>query len=226
MTQAMARSILLVDDHSIVREGYRGLLSRQAGLRVIAEAGASAEGYRLFQQHQPDLLITDLSLPDDSGLNLIRRIKLYCPAAKILVFSMHQNPAFASQAIRAGALGYVSKSSEAETLLWAIQQVLTGKLALSPDIAQALALEKLAGADPALASLTPREFEILRMLVEGNSHQQIAAILHISTKTVGNSHYLIKSKLGVDSDIELTRLAIRLNLLDPLPLTRDWPLSI
>jgi two-component system, NarL family, invasion response regulator UvrY len=231
MSDTKSVQLLLVDDHAIVREGYRSLLSKQTGLKVIAVASDSAEAYRLYQQHHPDLVITDLSMPDASGIVLIKRIKQYDPAARILVFSMHQNPAFAAQAIRAGALGYVSKSSEPGILLRAIDQVLTRSVALSPDIAQALALEKLGRDHQTLAELTTREFEILRLLVEGKDHEQIADILHISPKTVCNSHYLIKSKLGVESDIQLTRLAIKLNVLDLLELivvnaeTNDGPNS-
>lgn len=206
--------ILLVDDHAIVREGYRTLLSKQPGLCVVAEADNAAQAYQLFKQHQPDLLITDISLPGQSGLALIAHIKQRQNAAKILVFSMHQNPGFAEQAIRAGALGYVSKSSPPEELLRAIGEVHAGRQVLSADIAQAVALEKLGHAQQALQSLTVREFEILRLLVDGRSNQDIAKILSISPKTVGNCHYLIKRKLGVANDIELTRLAIKLNVLE------------
>ena len=219
MSKPETIKILLVDDHCIVREGYRSLLSKQPGLQVVAEAGNSAQAYRWYQQYQPDVLVTDLSMPDDSGLALIKRVKQYCAAAKILVFSMHQNPTFATQAIRAGALGYITKSSDPETLLQAIHEVHAGKLVLSADIAQELALERLGSEHLSLSELTVREFEILRLLVDGQSHEQIAAILHISPKTVGNTHYLIKNKLNVDSDIELTRLAIKLNILNLLELT-------
>lgn len=213
-------SILLIDDHAIVREGYRALLAKQTGLQVIAEAENAIQAYQLFKQFQPDLVITDMSLPGSSGLQLIARIKQYSVDAKILVFSMHQNPAFAEQALRAGAIGYVSKSSEPEVLLRAIQDVYSGKHMLSPDIAQLLALEKLGSERLALQTLTVREFEILRLLMDGMSHDDIARVLSISAKTVGNSHYLIKSKLGVASDIELTKLAIKLNVLDLLELSR------
>jgi two-component system invasion response regulator UvrY len=211
--------ILLVDDHAIVREGYRSLLAKQPGMQVVAEAGDSAQAYQLFKQHQPDLVITDISLPDSSGLELIARIKQRRADTKILVFSMHQNPAFAAQAVRAGALGYVTKSSPPEVLLNAIHDVYAGRHVLSADIAQALALEKLGSARIALETLTVREFEILRLLVDGRSTDDIAKTLNISPKTVGNCHYLIKRKLGVASDIELTRLAIKLNVLDLLPLS-------
>lgn len=211
--------ILLVDDHAIVREGYRGLLAKQSGLAVVAEAGDGVQAYQLFKALQPDLVITDISLPGSSGLELIARIKRRQADAKILVFSMHQNPRFAAQAMRAGALGYVSKSSPPEELLRAIREVHAGRHILSTDIAQALALEKLGSDRIALETLTVREFEILRMLVDGRSSDEIAEMLNISPKTACNCHYLIKRKLGVASDIELARLAIKLNVLDLLELT-------
>jgi two-component system invasion response regulator UvrY len=212
-------SILLVDDHAIVREGYRALLAKQPNLKVVAEAADGAEAYRQFKEHLPDLVITDLSLPGMSGLELISRIKQRCAEARILVFSMHQNAGFAVQASRAGALGYVTKSSSPEILLRAIHAVHQGRHTLSPDIAQALALEKLGGDRMALETLTVREFEILRLLVEARSPDDIAKTLNISPKTVCNCHYLIKRKLGVTSDIELTRLAIRLNVINLLELS-------
>ncbi len=217
MTQFGIIRILFVDDHAIVRAGYRALFAKQQDLQVVAEAANGNEGYRLYKEYSPDVVVTDLSLTEQSGLELISRIRQRQSDAKILVFSMHQNPAFAMQACRAGALGYISKSSPPEVLLDAIRSVNAGRHILSTDIAQALAMEKLGGAGMALDSLTSREFEILRLLVTGNSNEAIAQMLNISTKTVCNSHYLIKKKLGVSSDIELTRLALKLevvNLLD------------
>jgi len=216
-------SILLVDDHAIVREGYRALLAKQPGLRVVAEAADAVQAYEHFKECSPDVVVTDLSLPGSSGLELISRIKQRCAEAKILVFSMHQNPSFAVQASRAGALGYVTKSSAPEVLLRAIGEVHAGRHTLSADIAQALALEKLGGDRMALETLTVREFEILRLLVEARSIDDIAQTLNISPKTVCNCHYLIKRKLGVTSDIELTRLAIRLNVINLLELSGSGP---
>ncbi|MGZ4960797.1 MAG: response regulator transcription factor [Methylomonas sp.] len=210
--------ILLVDDHAIVREGYRALLAKQPGWEVVAEAGDAAHAYRLFKELQPNLVITDISLPGSSGLELIARIKQRRFDAKILVFSMHQNPGFAEQAMRAGALGYVTKSSPPEELLRAIQEIHAGRQILSADMAQALALERLGCERIALQTLTAREFEILRLLVDGRTSDEIARILNISPKTACNCHYLIKRKLGVTSDIELTRLAIKLNVVDLLAL--------
>ena len=210
--------ILLVDDHAIVREGYRALFARQPGLRVLAEAGDGATAYQLFKDQHPDVVITDISLPGSSGLELISRIKQRAPKARILVFSMHQNPGIALTAIRAGALGYVTKSSPPEVLLRAISDVQAGRHALSADIAQALAIERLRGEQLALDTLTVREFEILMMLLDGKGTGTIASALNISPKTVCNCHYLIKRKLGVGSDIELVRLAIKLNVMDLLQL--------
>lgn len=208
--------ILLADDHAIVREGYRSLLSKQPGMQVVAEAGDGVQAYQLFKSCRPDLVITDLSLPGVSGLELIAKIKQRDSGAKMLVFSMHHNSAFAVQACRAGALGYVTKSSEPEVLLRAIAEVAAGRPVLSPDIAQALALEKLGHERQVLESLTVREFEILRLLVEARPVEEIARILNISSKTVSNCHYLIKRKLNVNSDIELTRLAIKLEVVSLL----------
>jgi DNA-binding NarL/FixJ family response regulator len=219
MTDSGNIRILLVDDHAIVREGYRSLLEKQPGMAVVAEAADGAEAYSRFKDCTPDMVIMDISMPGQGGLEAITRIKQRYPDAKILVFSMHQNPSFAVQAIRAGALGYVTKSSAPEVLIRATHDVYAGRITLSADIAQALALEKLGGDSTALQELTVREFDILRMLVDARSTADIAQTLNISPKTVSNSHYMIKRKLGVTSDIELTRLAIKMNIINLLDLT-------
>lgn len=200
--------LLLADDHAIVRAGYRHLLERQPGLAVVAEAASADEAYALFRQHRPDLVVTDLSMPGASGLEVIQRILRADAAARVLVFSMHVSPDVATAALRAGALGYVTKSSPPDVLLRAIHDALAGRRVLSPDIAQALALARLPGQRRPLEELTPREFDVLCMLVSPASVQDIAQRLHLSPKTVQNLHYQIKHKLGVDSDIELTRLAL------------------
>jgi two-component system, NarL family, invasion response regulator UvrY len=214
MNGAKPIKILLVDDHAIVREGYRSLLQKQPGMRVVAEAADSAEAYQKFKECNPDVVIMDLSLPGQSGFETIAKIKQRCAEAKILVFSMHQNPGFVQQAIRAGALGYVTKSSLPEILLHAIYEVYAGRPILSPDIAQTLALENLGVERIAMETLTTREFEILRMLVAAKSTGQIAQTLNISPKTVANCHYQIKHKLGVSSDIELAQFAIKMQLIN------------
>lgn len=208
-----ARTILLVDDHAVVREGYRAVLQKQPGLRVVAEAGDGAEAYRLFKATQPDLVIMDLTMTGVGGIEGIRRIRQWDRNARILVFTMHQNAAFALQAIRAGARGYVTKMSPPEALLRAVFDVLIGKVALSPDIDHELALNRLGEDVSAADVLTAREFEVLSMLLAERTTDEIANLLHLSPKTVANLHSLIKSKLGVGSDIELVRLALRQGLL-------------
>lgn len=205
--------ILLVDDHAIVREGYRSLLNHQPGMRIVAEAANGESAYPLYQEHTPDLVLMDLSLPGKGGLATLIQIRQYDPQARILVFSMHQNPAMAKKAIDAGARGYVTKSSEPEVLIQAIKDVMNGQVALSNDMAQSLARQQLGGNQSLLESLTAREMEILRLVVEGNKRPDIADILHISPKTVANSHYIIKRKLDVDSDLELLRLAVQVGLI-------------
>jgi DNA-binding NarL/FixJ family response regulator len=208
MSKSDAARLLLVDDHAIVRAGYRHLLERQESFTVIGEASTADEAYAMFRQHRPDVVITDLSMPGSSGLEAIQRILRADAAARVLVFSMHVSPDLALAAMRAGALGYVTKSSPPDVLLRAIADVLVGRNALSPDIAQALALARLAGRRRPLEDLTPREFDVLCMLVAPASVHDIAQRLHLSIKTIHNLHYQIKAKLGVDSDIELTRLAM------------------
>jgi two-component system invasion response regulator UvrY len=208
MNSTAAARLLLVDDHAIVRAGYRHLLERQQRFTVIGEAATADEAYAMFRQHRPDLVITDLALPGSSGLEAIQRMLRADAAARVLVFSMHVSPDLAQAVMRAGARGYVTKSSPADVLLRAIAEVLAGRHALSPDIAQALALARLCGRRRPLEDLTPREFEVLCMLVAPASVQDIAQRLHLSIKTIHNLHYQIKTKLGVDSDIELTRLAM------------------
>lgn len=206
--------ILLVDDHVVVREGYRRLLERRADLRIEAEAGSAEEALQRLREFVPDLIILDLSLPNMGGIELTRRILQRQPDARILAFSMHRDPLFAAQAIRAGALGYVTKSSSPDVLIQAVYKVARKEKVLSPDIAPEMALILLQGESNPAEGLNPREFEILRLLLDGLGVEEIGNILSISPKTVQNVHYQIKAKLGVKTDIELARLAMKLKLID------------
>lgn len=207
-------TIMLVDDHAIVREGYRALLGKQRGLTIVAEAADGAEAYRLYKSARPDLVIMDLSMSGIGGVEAIRRIRQWDPDARILVFTMHLGAIHARQAIRAGARGYVTKSSPPEVLLAAVFEVLRGRIAFSPDIDHLLAQDWAAEGASAVDRLTAREFEILRLLLMGKSTEQVAETLHVSPKTVANTRYQIRGKLGVHSDIELVRLALRQGLLE------------
>jgi len=157
--------------------------------------------------------VLDLSLPNMGGIELIPRIVQRQPQARILAFSMHRDPLYASQALRAGALGYVTKSSSPDVLIQAIYRIAKGEKVLSPDIAPEIALSLLGRERNPVDELSPREFEILRLLLDGQNAEQIGEILNISPKTVQNGHYQIKAKLGVKTDIELTRLALKLGLI-------------
>jgi len=204
----MSARLLLVDDHAIVRAGYRHLLERHGGYAIIGEADDAQSGYTLYRALQPDLVIADISMPGASGLALLQRIRQLDAGARVLVFSMHASPDLALAALRAGACGYITKSSPPDSLLRAISEALAGRQTLSPDIAQALALARIGDERSGLEQLTPREFDILTMLIAPRSVDEIAQALHLSPKTVQNLHYQIKRKLNVNSDIELTRFAL------------------
>lgn len=212
MNTAISIRLLLADDHAIVRAGYRHLLQKQKGCEVVAEAESAEQAYVLFKLHDPDVLITDVAMPGASGLEVIQRVIRLRSDARILVFSMHVSVDFASAALRAGALGYVTKSSAPDVLLRAIPEVYARRRFLSPDVAQVIAIARDPERRRPLEALTPREFDVLRLLVAPATVPEIAARLHLSEKTVRNLHYQIKSKLGVSGDVELTRLAISLGL--------------
>lgn len=205
--------LLLVDDHAVVREGYRRLLESTPDLTVVGEAGTAREAFDQYRLLEPDVLVLDLGLPDIGGVELIRRLIQRDADARILVFTMHREPIFANQALRAGALGYVTKSSLPDELVAAVYQVAARRKVISPDIAPDLAFALLDRSNEPLAALSPREFEILRLLLDGCSAEDIGSRLSIAAKTVQNCHYQIKLKLGVRSDIELTRAAIKLGLI-------------
>lgn len=205
--------LLLVDDHAVVREGYRRLLESRPDLTIVGEAATAREAFDQYRLLAPDVLVLDLGLPDMGGVELIRRLVQRDAGARILVFTMHRESIFATQSLRAGALGYVTKSSLPDVLLAAVYQVAARRQVISPDIAPDLALALLAQSSEPLAELSPREFEIMRLLLDGISSEDIGTRLSITAKTVQNCHYQIKVKLGVRSDIELTRLALKLGLI-------------
>ncbi|MGM4988807.1 response regulator [Tardiphaga sp. 841_E9_N1_2] len=210
-----AVSILLVDDHPVVREGYRRLLERQAGFRVSAEAEDAAAAYRAYQAERPDVVVMDLSLPGPGGLEAIRHIRQWDRTARLLVFTMHASAAFALKAFEAGACGYITKSSPPHELVRAIATVARGGRALSEDIAREIASERLGNERSLVEDLGPRETEILRLVASGWTTEQIATSLNLSTKTVQNYHYQIKSKIGARTDAHLVWLATAAGLVAP-----------
>jgi two-component system invasion response regulator UvrY len=206
-------SVLLVDDHAVVREGYRRLLERASGIEVVAEASSAAEAYRAFCRWLPDVVVMDISLPDVSGIEAMRRLLRREAGARILIFSIHDEAIFPDRAYRAGARGYVTKASAPDVLVDAVRTVARGDRFLSPDIAQTVALRAMAGGDDALSALSHREFEIVRLLAHGRSIRQIAATLCLNYKTVANYQSLIKQKLRADTAVDVVRIAMESGLL-------------
>jgi two-component system invasion response regulator UvrY len=205
--------VLIVDDHAVVREGYRTLIEKHADLVVVGEAADAAAAYRSYKDKRPDVVIMDISMPGRGGIDAIGHIRQLDGQARILVFTMHAGAPYALQAFRAGAKGYVTKSSPPDILIDAVRAVAQGRTAVCPEIGEVLALDRLQEEHRGLEELSPREFEILRMLLDARSTDEIASALNVSRKTAANYHYSIKSKLGVASDIELVHLGLRHGLL-------------
>jgi len=206
---AKAVRVLIVDDHAVVREGYRTLLEKHAGLTVVGEADNAAAAYQRYKELRPDVVIMDISMPGRGGIDAIEHIRQLDPQARVLVFTMHGGAPYALQAFRAGAKGYVTKSSPPEFLVSAVRSVAEGKVAICPEISEVLALDRVQEEKSGLEGLSPREFEILRMILDAKSTDEIASALNVSRKTAANYHYSIKSKLGVASDVELIHLGLR-----------------
>lgn len=200
--------MLLVDDHAVVRAGYRTLL-QDSVVEVVGEAADGTAACRQYLALQPDVVVMDLSLPGIGGLEAIRRILARDPAARILVFSIHDDVAFVEQTLRAGAKGYITKSSAAEVLVEAVCEVARGGTYLDRGLAQGLALRQAHGELGILSSLSVREFEIFCLLAEGIATAAAARQLSLSQKTVANYATQIKRKLNVQSTGELVHLAIR-----------------
>jgi two-component system invasion response regulator UvrY len=205
-------SILLVDDHPVVREGYRRLLEMHSNFRVCAEADDAQNAYVLYKKHQPSVVVMDIGLRGVGGIEAVRRIREWDTDARILIFSMHEGAAFALKAFEAGAACYVTKSSDPAQLVRAVATVTSGGHYLSEDVARALAADRLSGTQHLTESLSPRETEILRLLATGLSSEEIAPLLNLSQKTVRNHHYTIKAKIGARSDAHLVWLALAAGL--------------
>ena len=205
---------MLVDDHSVVRTGYRRLLEETRNIKVVAEAATGEEAYAQIKALDVDVVVMDLSMAGMGGLEAMRRILSRAPQVRVLVFSMHTGAAFARNALKAGASGYVTKVSEPALLVQAVRSVSEGRVFLSPDIAHAAALDTLTGEGDPMKLLSTREFEIFRKLASGASLGDIARALNLSQKTVANNYTQIRQKLDLKSDVELVRLALRYSIVD------------
>ncbi len=203
--------VLIVDDHRIVASGCRALFAEDPEI-VMLEASDAESGERVFTSEHPDICVLDINLPTVSGFELARRILGRDASARIIMFSMNDDPAFAARAIEIGAKGYVSKSGDPRDLVEAIREVGNGGVYLPPAIARSIAFAGPAFARSPLSKLTSREMEILRLLSNGKSLSEIAWLVHSSYKTVANTSSIMRQKLGVRTSAELVRLAIENSL--------------
>jgi two-component system, NarL family, invasion response regulator UvrY len=201
--------VLLVDDHAVVRAGYHHFLEKHADIRVVAEAEDGEQGYREYCEHRPDVSIVDLTLPGAGGLELIRRIYTRDADVAVLVFTMHEDALFALRALDAGAKGYVTKSNPPSVLIDAVMQVARKKIFLSPDITEQIALRRVTREQDPFSALSSREFEIFRMITEGESITDISTALCLSQKSIANYQTQIKQKLNVTSIAGLVHIAIK-----------------
>jgi two-component system invasion response regulator UvrY len=207
--------VMLVDDHAVVRMGFRLLLEGSSDIAVVAEAESGEEACRRFLEVKADVIVMDISMPGIGGLEAIDRILAREPSTKILVLSAHEDAMHARRVLKAGAAGYLTKRSAAEALMQAIRQVAQGKTFLEPDIAQQLAVQQLNGNKNPVDTLSEKEFKVFLALAKGESVNDIAEIMSLSPRTVGTHLYNIKQKLGASNSAELAIIAFRAGLLDP-----------
>ena len=210
---AIKTTIVLVDDHAVVRAGVRRLLEQEPLFEVIGEAESGEKAYQIFGELKPDVMVMDLSMPGMGGLESIRRILMRYEKAKILVLSMHEDLSFANQALKLGAKGYLIKNALADDLVKSIETVSNGEVFLSAEIAKKMAMQSISGNQDPVHELSAREFEIFRLLAEGLDIDAIASTLNISSKTVSNYQTMIKQKLDINTPIELIRYAIKVGVI-------------
>jgi DNA-binding NarL/FixJ family response regulator len=207
--------VVVADDHTLMREGLRRVLQAQSDFEVVGEAANGREVQDWVRQGGFDVLLLDLSMPDHSGVDFIRRLKEHAPKLPILVLTMHEEEQYAVRSIRAGAAGYLTKESAATELANALRRVASGRLYISTAVAEQLALDTMQGIDaPLHKQLSDREFEVFQLLVHGKSPTDIAGHLHLSIKTVSTHKARILQKMGMQSMAELVCYAVTHGLVD------------
>lgn len=211
----MTIRVLLTDDHEVVRAGYTRLLESTSDIEVIAEASSGEEACTNYFECRPDVLIMDLNMPGMGGLEACRRIRARDPKANILVFSVHENEVMLERALDAGIKGYISKRSASRVMIQAVRKVAAGDVYVGEEMMSHLVGQRKSVDGGQLKDLTPREFEVFRLLADSKSVNEIAGILNISPKTAGHHMTHIKEKLGISNIAELTHLAIRLGIITP-----------
>jgi two-component system, NarL family, invasion response regulator UvrY len=206
--------VLLVDDHAVVRTGFRLLLQANPETSVVGEADSGESACQRYLELTPDVVVMDLAMPGMGGLEALRRIRAHHPQARVLALSAHDDPLHARRALREGARGFLSKRSAPEALLEAITAVAAGQRFIDAALAQKLALDELDnGGKSPVERLSEREFEVFVRLAGGASVHRIAEDLSLSASTVGTHLYNVKQKLGVSNQAELTLIAIRHGLI-------------
>lgn len=209
-------SVYLVDDHELVRTGIRRILEDERGIKVIGEAPDGETAVSWAKQNEADVVLMDMNMPGIGGIEATRKILRYQPHSRIIMLSMHTEDPFPTKVMQAGAFGFLSKSARPPEVIQAIRQVACGQRYLAPEIAQQMALSQLTQTDEnPFKQLSERELQIAMMIINSMKVNDIAEQLNLSPKTVNSYRYRLFAKLGIGSDVELTRLAIRHKIIDP-----------
>ena len=208
-------NVLLVDDHAVVRMGFKMLLESDADIKVVAEADSGENGVNMYMEHKPDVVVMDITMPGIGGLEATDRIMAKDSSARILVLSAHEDSVHPKRVLNAGAMGYLTKRSAAEELIKAIRTVAGRKMYLEASIAQQMAIQQLNGEKNPVDVLSDREFEVFMALAKGETTNQIAETLSLSPRTVGTHLYNIKQKLNAGNSAEIALIAMRSGLIDP-----------
>jgi two-component system invasion response regulator UvrY len=207
-------NVMLVDDHAVVRMGFKMLLETDADIKVVCEAESGEHAIQRYVEFKPHVVVMDITMPGIGGLEAIERILAKDSAAKILVLSAHEDSVHPKRVLNAGAMGYLTKRSAAEEMIKAIRVVASGKKYLEAGVAQQMAIQQLSGDQNPVDVLSPREFEVFMALAKGKTTNEIAETLFLSPRTVGTHLYNIKQKLNANNSAEIALIAMRSGLLE------------
>jgi two-component system, NarL family, invasion response regulator UvrY len=208
-------NVMLVDDHAVVRMGFKMLLESDSDIKVIAEAENGEVAIKAYVEHKPSVVVMDITMPGMGGLEAIERILAKDSNAKILVLSAHEDSVHPKRVLNAGAMGYLTKRSAAEEMIKAIRMVASGKKYIEAGVAQQMAIQQLSGDQSPVDVLSEREFEVFMSLAKGKTTNEIAESLFLSPRTVGTHLYNIKQKLNANNSAEIALIAMRSGLLEP-----------
>lgn len=206
--------VMLVDDHAVVRVGFRMLLEASGDIEIVGEAENGETAYQRFPELKPDVVVLDLAMPGMGGIETVRRLVAREAHARVLVLSAHEDTVHLKRVLNAGALGYLSKRTAPEELIGAVRAVAEGRVYIDGELAAKLALQDLNGAPSPADALSEREFTVFIQLARGQSVNQIAETLRLSPNTVGTHLYNIKQKLGANNQAELALIAVRSGLIE------------